>query len=214
MGRERQERMRGQRGGASVPARQPLVVRGHLPAQVEPAPHEGGDTTYEAAEAPGLSSFAPNKAKRHSRPERSRTDLRRFWGEHGVSGAKQSQSRRPGRLRSQISNLRLSLGDRARGVSSFVRNEPNFSRSQTFLTFSPATLYTNMGHLGRAETKPIWVRRETGGRRLEGWRRGWVKRIAGARGADRMGPAFVTIPSITVCGACPAFGVMLECDWL
>ena len=40
------------------------------------------------------------------------------------NSVKQSQSRRPGRPRSQISYLKLSVGSRATAVSSFVRNEP------------------------------------------------------------------------------------------
>ena len=211
--------MRGRQRRASVPsidsgqalARQAVDVRGR--------------TTDQAAKASGMISSgdsqgrnAPNEANRRRRPERSRTDpKRRFPAANKGSGAKHSQSGRPGRPRSEvhsttlrtaapISNLRLSLAERATAVSSFMQSKANFSRDRIALTLSILDTYANTSRWALAEAKPIQSQ-------FGGWR-DWAKRIAGLGRADRMGGRYETIPSTPVCETHPAFGVPIKCEWL
>jgi len=102
---------------ASVPARLGDVVWGHLPAQVEPAPREGGGTTYRAANATALSSFMRNEP---NFDEGGNGDKLLFWLGLGVSRSmggrkRRTQSKpipRPGTA--AISNLKFQIGQ-ARG---------------------------------------------------------------------------------------------------
>jgi hypothetical protein len=94
----------------------------------------GGWRKLRRIRASGTGAIADSESRRAS----NKANFGLFWAENRVSGAKQSQSGRPRsqihstalRTAAPISDLRLSLADRATWVLSFVRNKPNFARFQ------------------------------------------------------------------------------------